>query len=120
MIMGWSRPKMALWCAKSWDTPNIPRECAQSLNKFNRDHLNPYINFHRPCFFPVSVIDRRGKIKKTYPYEEVRTPYEKLKSLPKAEKYLRRGVTFGALDAIAYQMSDNEASPSKLVLTSFS
>jgi len=38
----------------------------------------------------------------------VRTPYEKLKSLPKAEKYLRAGVTFEALDAIAYQMSDNE------------
>jgi transposase InsO family protein len=87
---------------------HIPRECAQSLNEFNRDYLNPYINFHRPCFFPVSVIDRRGKVRKTYPYEEVRTPYEKLKSLPKAEKYLRAGVTFGALDAIAYQMSDNE------------
>jgi len=56
----------------------------------------------------VSRIDHKGKVKKTYPYEEVRTPYEKLKSLPKAEKYLRRGVTFGALDAIAYQMSDNE------------
>ena len=86
----------------------IPQKCAERLNEFNRDHLNPYINFHRPCFFSVSVIDRRGKVKKIYPYEEVRTPYEKLKSLPKAEKYLRAGVTFEALDAIAYQMSDNE------------
>jgi transposase InsO family protein len=87
---------------------HIPREYAQILNEFNRDYLNPYINFHRPCFFPVPVTDRRGKIKKTYPYEEVKTPYEKLKSLPQAEKYLREGVTFKTLDAIAYQMSDNE------------
>ena len=84
------------------------QKCAERLNEFNRGHLNPYINFHRPCFFSVSVIDRRGKVKKIYPYEEVRTPYEKLKSLPKAEKYLCARVTFETLDAIAYQMSDNE------------
>jgi transposase InsO family protein len=87
---------------------HIPKQCAQLLNEFNREHLNPYVNFHRPCFFPVPVMDHRGKIKKTYPYEEVKTPYEKLKSLPQAEKYLHAGVTFEALDAIAYQMSDNE------------
>jgi transposase InsO family protein len=86
----------------------IPQKCAERLNEFHRSYFNLYINFHRPCFFPVSVIDHKGKMKKTYPYEEVRTPYEKLKSLPKAEKYLRAGVTFEALDAIAYQMSDNE------------
>ncbi|MFP3975452.1 MAG: hypothetical protein ACLFVK_04425, partial [Dehalococcoidia bacterium] len=34
--------------------------------------------------------------------------YEKLKSLPKAEDHLRPGVNFESLDAIAYQMSDNE------------
>jgi len=38
----------------------------------------------------------------------VRTPYEKLKSLPKHESYLRPGVTFETLDAIASQMSDNQ------------
>ena len=86
----------------------IPQKCAERLNEFHRGYFNPYINFHRPCFFPVSEIDHKGKVKKTYPYEEVRTPYEKLKSLPQAEKYLRAGVTFEALDAIAYQMSDNE------------
>jgi transposase InsO family protein len=86
----------------------IPQKCAERLNEFHGSYFNLYINFHRPCFFPVSVIDHKGKMKKTYPYEEVRTPYEKLKSLPKAQKYLRAGVTFEALDAIAYQMSDNE------------
>jgi len=86
----------------------IPQTCAELLNGYHEDHLNPYINFHRPCFFPVTVIDQKGKIRKTYPYEEVMTPYEKLKSLPQAESYLRPGVTFEVLGAIANQMSDNE------------
>jgi hypothetical protein len=54
------------------------------------------------------VIDPKGKVKKTYPYEEVRTPYERLKSLPQAESYLRPGVTLEELSAIANQMSDNQ------------
>jgi len=56
----------------------IPQRCAELINEFNRDFFNPYINFHRPCFFPVTVSDHKGKSKKTYPYEEVRTPYERL------------------------------------------
>ena len=36
------------------------------------------------------------------------SPYERLKSLPQAESYLRPGVSFEALDAIANQMSDNQ------------
>ena len=86
----------------------IPQRSAELINEFNKDLFNPYINFHRPCFFPVSVIDLKGKIKKAYPYKMVRTPYEKLKSLPQAESYLRPSVTFETLDAIANQMSDNQ------------
>jgi len=87
---------------------HIPQACATLINGYNRDFLNPYVNFHRPCFFPVSVIDYRGKVKKTYPYQEVMTPYEKLKSLPQAESCLHPGVTMKRLDDIANQMSDNE------------
>ena len=86
----------------------IPQACAELLNRYHKDYLNPYLNFHQPCFFPVSVVDHRGKIKKTYPYEKVRTPYERLKALPQAESYLRPGVTFEKLDAIANQLSDNQ------------
>ncbi len=86
----------------------IPQRCAELINEFNTDFFNPYINFHRPCFFPVSVIDPKGKIRKTYPYEMVRTPYERLKSLPQAESYLRPGVTLEKLVTIANQMSDNQ------------
>jgi transposase InsO family protein len=86
----------------------IPQACAEALNRYNNEYLNPYINFHRPCFFPVSVTDHRGKIKKKYPYHEVMTPYEKFKSLPAAESYLRAGVSMKKLDDIARKMSDNE------------
>jgi len=86
----------------------IPQRCAELINEFNRDFFNPYINFHRPCFFPVSVIDPKGKINKTYPYRAVRTPYERLKSLPQAERYLLPDVTFEKLVTIANQMSDNQ------------
>ena len=86
----------------------IPQACAELLNGYHTGYLNQYINFHRPCFFPVSVIDHRGKIKKIYPYEEVMTPYERLKSVPQAESYLRPGVTLKKLGTIANQMSDNQ------------
>jgi hypothetical protein len=87
---------------------HIPQACAQLINRYNGNFLSLYLNFHRPCFFSVSVIDHRGKVKKTYPYREVMTPYEKLKSLPQAESCLRPGVTLERLDDTANQMSDNE------------
>ena len=87
---------------------HIPKSCARLLNVYHQENLNPYINYHRPCFFPVAIIDHKGKVKKTYPYEKIKTPYEKLKSLPEAQSYLRPGITLEKLDAIASQMSDNK------------
>lgn len=37
------------------------------------------------------------------------TPLEKLKSLPDAEQYLKPGITFEVLDAIAAKQSDLDA-----------
>ncbi len=82
---------------------------ATQVNAFTQCVLSPYLNFHRPCFFPIEVIDAKGRIRKHYRYEDLMTPYEKLKSLPNATRYLKPGVTFGLLDAIAYAISDNEA-----------
>ena len=87
---------------------HIPQSGASLLNIYHQDHLNPYINFHRPCFFPVSFTDQKGRINKKYPYETIKTPYEKLKSLPCATSYLRPGITLNSLDAIANQISDNK------------
>jgi hypothetical protein len=71
--------------------------------------LSPYLNFHRPCLFPEEVVDAKGKRKKRYPYANLMTPYDKLKSLPDADQYLKAGVTFEQLDDIAMECSDNEA-----------
>jgi len=88
---------------------HIPQQWAPQLNAFHRDHLNPYINFHRPCFFPVVLIDAKGKARKRYPYEAMMTPYDKFKSLPKPAQYLKPGRTLQQLDALATASSDNEA-----------
>ena len=87
---------------------HIPQGCASLLNIYHQENLNPYINFHRPCFFPVAVIDHKGKVKNTYPYEKIKTPFEQLKSIPQSETYLRPGISLKTLDAIANQMSDNQ------------
>jgi len=87
---------------------HIPQSCACLLNTYHQEYLNPYTNFHRPCFFPVTVIDRKGKVNKKYPYERVTTPYEQMKSLPGVDGYLRPGITINKLDAIASEMSDNQ------------
>src|SRR3990167_3371554 len=85
---------------------HIPQKWAEKLNDFNQKYLVPYLNFHRPCFFVEEKINEKGKIIKTYPYKKIMTPYEKLKSLPNAEEYLRKGISFSELDKIAMSMSD--------------
>jgi hypothetical protein len=87
---------------------HIPQKYATAIDHYHTDFLNIYVNFHRPCFFATSIVDNRGKIKKTYPYNKVMTPYEKLKSLPEVQSYLKARVTLQQLDDIANQMSDNE------------
>jgi transposase InsO family protein len=88
---------------------HIPQKWAPLINEFNQTYLNPYINYHRPCFFAEVVVDKKGKQRKCYPYKQMMTPYEKLKSLADASSYLKVGTTFKQLDEIAYQISDNEA-----------
>ena len=88
---------------------HIPKNFAAQLNQFNLEFIVPYINFHKPCAFPETIIDKKGKEKKIYPQKNRMTPYEKLKSLPNAKNYLKRGVTFEILDKLSMEMSDNEA-----------
>ena len=88
---------------------HIPQRFASLTNAFCRDHLNPYLNFHRPCLFAETITDAKGRSRKRYPYNLMMTPYEKLKSLHLAEQFLKPGITFQQLDVQAYAMSDNEA-----------
>jgi hypothetical protein len=88
---------------------HIPGRFATRVNTFTQEVLSPYLNFHRPCYFPSEELDDKGRLRKHYRYEDMMTPYDKLKSLPDADQYLKPGITFEKLDAIAYHMSDNEA-----------
>lgn len=88
---------------------HIPQKWAESINEFNCKYLNPYINFHRPCYFAEIKTDNKGKQKKTYPYKLMMTPYEKLKSLENSESYLKNGITFHSLDQQALMISDLDA-----------
>jgi transposase InsO family protein len=88
---------------------HIPQHFATRVNAFCRDHLNPYVNFHRPCLFAETITDAKGRQRKRYPYALMMTPYEKLKSLHNANQFLKPGITFEQLNAQAASMSDNEA-----------
>lgn len=87
---------------------HIPQAAAGLLNSYHQRYLNPYINFHRPCFFPVAEIDHKGRVKRKYPYSKINTPFEKLKSISNIESYLRQGVTLEKMQQYADQMSDNK------------
>ena len=87
---------------------HIPQKYASKLNQFHRSYLNIYVNFYRPCFFPELKVDKNGKIKKSYPYELMMTPFQKLCSIPHFESFLKKTVDIKALRAISNQHSPNQ------------
>lgn len=91
---------------------HIPASAAEALNGLLRNQLCPYLNFHRPCFFPLLELDAKGRQRKRYRYEDLMTPYDKLKSLPGAEAYLKPGLSWSALDRLACRIDDTEAARS--------
>lgn len=64
----------------------IPKSAANSINKWYEEYFNVYLNYHRPCGYPTLVRNKKGKEKFVYKPKDYMTPYEKLKSLPKAEQ----------------------------------
>ncbi len=87
---------------------HIAREHAEAVQKFYTAHLNPYLNFHRPCGFATVSLDARGKRRRQYKRADYATPYEKWKALPGAEKYLKPNVSLTQLDRMARKLSDTE------------
>ena len=88
---------------------HIPQKHATAINGFYTEAFNPYLNFHRPCFFAVDKTDAKGKVRKTYPHDQITTPWERLKAIPDYETFLKNGVTSQALELQAHAMSDNDA-----------
>ena len=88
---------------------HIPERLAPQTNAFLRDLLSPYLNHHRACLFGIEVEGKGGRQRRKYPQELVMTPYEKLRSLPGADGFLKPGITFDRLDATAHAVDDLEA-----------
>jgi len=74
---------------------HIPKFEARKINAFFRDFFNEFLNFHRMCAYPTTIVSDDGKKKKIY--EETMTPCQKLLSIPNVEMYLRPGVTVQSL-----------------------
>ena len=85
---------------------HIPRRFAAQVDAFAQQRLSPFLNYHRPCLFPVERRDAKGKIRRSYPRGGIATPYEALKRIPGAAARLKPGLTFERLDRIAYAQSD--------------
>jgi transposase InsO family protein len=80
---------------------------AEAVNLFHRQHLNPYLNFHRPCGIPELRTLARGKIKRVYRQWE--TPWDILRGLPDWETTLRTETNAAALQRQASAQSDTDA-----------
>ena len=80
---------------------------AAAVDTFYCRHLNPYVNFHRPCAVPVILTEPNGKRRRVYP--RWATPFELFQQVPHCERLLRPGVSLAELQHFAAQQSDTEA-----------
>jgi len=85
----------------------IASQHAQAIHRFYAQHLNPYLNYHRPCAQADIEVDDQGRQRRHY--RRYQTPLETLLVLPNPAQYLRPGVTLATLKRIAAVRSDTEA-----------
>ena len=85
----------------------IAGEHAQAIHRFYAEHLNPYLNYHRPCAQADIEVDAKGRQRRFY--RRYQTPIETLFKLPHPAQYLREGLTIATLQRIAAVRSDTEA-----------
>jgi transposase InsO family protein len=80
---------------------------ADQINCFYREHMNPYLNYHRPCAQADVRIDEKGR--KRVSYTRYQTPLETLSLLDSPAQYLRNGLSMNALKRVAAAISDTDA-----------
>lgn len=69
MTMHSLKVKMVPLVRKLLGYAHIHQRWTPLINTFNHNTLFPYINYHRPCYFPKIIVDSKDKDRKTYPYE---------------------------------------------------
>jgi transposase InsO family protein len=80
---------------------------AAPINQFYTGFLNPYVNYHRPSAQAEVQIDTKGRKRRLY--KKWQTPFEKLLSLDRPQRFLCPGLSINALKRVAATMSDTEA-----------
>lgn len=85
----------------------IDAQHAEAITRFYGEHLNPYVNFHRPCAVPEQRHLGNGKIQRIY--RRWATPYELLQSLPDFPNSLRPALSAAELQSLSAAHSDTEA-----------
>lgn len=86
---------------------HIDGKFAEAMDRFHREHLNSYVNFHRPCAVPKVLTAANGKRRRIY--ERWATPFELLRESLQRANCLRTGVSLAALEELAQRQSDTEA-----------
>ena len=86
----------------------IDQKHAPLINDFYKKYFNIYLNYHRVCAFPEEKVNKKGKIVKSYPLCNYMTPYDKLKTIPNIETYLKPKVNLESLEKIEMKKSDND------------
>ena len=86
---------------------HIPAPHAAAITDFYTEHLNPYLNFHRPCGVPELRVNAKGKEKRVYRWYA--TPWEILRQLPDVASHLKAEWTIAQLDRQAQAKSDTQA-----------
>jgi transposase InsO family protein len=86
---------------------HIGAQHAAAVDTFHREHLNPYVNFHRPCAVPVILTEPNGKRRRVY--TRWATPFELFQQMSHCRNLLRPGVTLAELEGFAQHQSDTEA-----------
>ena len=88
---------------------HIPKKFVAPLNRLYQDYFVPYLNYHRPCAFPVKQEESNGKIKILYPEDNYMTPLQKLLSIENVEQYFKQGITKKYLQELSQQKTPNQA-----------
>jgi hypothetical protein len=86
---------------------HIGAQDAETVDRFHREFLNPYINFHRPCAVAEIVEEPNGRRRRAYPRWD--TPFEIFSRTQQCESYLKSGVSMASLQQFAQQQTDTEA-----------
>jgi transposase InsO family protein len=86
---------------------HIESRHAEAIEEFFEQHMNPYLNYHRPCGVPEVITNAKGKQRRVYRWYA--TPWEILRQLPDLARRLREGTTQADLEELAGAESDTAA-----------